>query len=60
VHKNGKSGVWVDQNSKAHFVLVKILARSADMAAVSGISASTTLIVPAADKKPLFEGSGIH
>jgi RND family efflux transporter MFP subunit len=60
VHKDGKRGVWVDENSKAHFNEVKVLGVSNNETAVTGLSLSTKIIVPAANKKPLFEGSGIH
>ena len=60
VHKDGKVGVWVDENSKAHFQEVKVLGISHNEAAVKDLSTTLELIVPATNKKPLFEGSGIH
>jgi len=60
VHKENKVGVWVDSDSKAHFNEVKVLGISNNEAAVSGLSLSAKVLVAAANKKPLFEGSGIH
>jgi multidrug efflux pump subunit AcrA (membrane-fusion protein) len=60
IHKDGKVGVWVDSGSKAHFNAVEVLGVNHNEAAVKDLSLSSTLIVPATNKKPLFEGSGIH
>ena len=60
VHKDGKSGVWVDKESKAHFKNVKILGEDEKMAAVADLSPNAVLILPAKNKKPLFEGSKVH
>ena len=60
VHKENRVGVWIDSNSKAHFNEVKVLGISNNEAAVSGLSLSAKVLVPVANKKPLFEGSGIH
>ena len=60
VHKENRVGVWIDSNSKAHFNEVKVLGISNNEAAVSGLSLSAKVLVAVANKKPLFEGSGIH
>ena len=60
VHKENRVGVWIDSDSKAHFNEVKVLGISNNEAAVSGLSLSAKVLVAAVNKKPLFEGSGIH
>jgi len=60
IHKDAKNGVWLDIDAKAHFVTLKIVAISNGTAAVTGLSLTDKIIVPKADKKPLFEGAGIH
>jgi RND family efflux transporter MFP subunit len=59
IHK-GKKGVWVSQDSKAHFVALSIVAEDSEYAGVEkGIDSHTEILIPNAKKKPLFEGSGI-
>ncbi|OIP52897.1 MAG: efflux transporter periplasmic adaptor subunit [Helicobacteraceae bacterium CG2_30_36_10] len=59
--KNGKNGVWIVQNSTAHFVELSIVARSGEFVGVqSGVDESTKIIVPDASKKPLSEGMRVH
>ena len=60
VHKDTQSGVWIDENSQAHFKKVKILGVDEKMAAVADLSPNAVLILPAKNKKPLFEGSKVH
>ena len=60
VHKDEKSSVWIFQDGKAHAKEVKVLARSGESVAVSMLSTSETLILPAKNKKPLSEGSRVH
>ena len=60
VHKDGKSGVWIDKDSEAHFKTLKILGQDEKMAAVADLSPNAVLILPAKNKKPLFEGSKVH
>jgi len=60
VHRKGQTGIWVSQNSKAHFVPVEVLAHSGNKVALKGVSANMEVVVSAVDKKPLFEGAGIH
>ena len=57
VHKDNTSSVWIFEDGKAHYKEVKVLARNGKNVAVSGVSTSDTLLVPATTKKPLFEGS---
>ena len=60
VHKDTQSGVWIDENSQAHFKKIKILGVDEKMAAVADLSPNAVLILPAKNKKPLFEGSKVH
>jgi len=60
VHKDEKSGVWILKDNKAHYTEVKVLARNGKTVAVSGLSSSDTLIVPAKNRKTLSEGSRVH
>ncbi len=60
VHKDEKSSVWIFKDGKAHSKEVKVLSRSGESIAVSGLDSSDTLIVPAKNKKPLSEGSRVH
>jgi len=60
VHKNAKSGVWIVENEKAHFQKVTLLGINAQTAAVDNLAANADVIVPAKNKKPLFEGARVH
>ncbi len=60
VHKDGKSGVWIVENEKAHFQKVKVLGISDKTAAVKNLAANVIILVPATKKKPLSEGSRVH
>jgi len=59
VYKNGKSGLWIDQNGKAHFQAVEILAANEDFAAIHE-KLTQDIIIPSGDKKPLVEGAKVH
>jgi RND family efflux transporter MFP subunit len=60
VNYKAKRGVWIDRESKAHFVALQVIATDEDYAAVSGLELSMRVIMPSAKKKPLYEGAGIH
>jgi RND family efflux transporter MFP subunit len=60
VYKDSKAGVWVIKNGSAHFNKVKILGINKNMTAVDGLNINVELIVPAKDKKPLYEGSRVR
>ena len=60
VHKDGKSGVWIVENEKAHFQKVKVLGISDKTAAVKNLAANVIILVPATNKKPLSEGARVH
>ena len=60
IHKGDKVGVWVDNGSKAHFNVVNVKGMNSTEAAVEGLTLQQKLILPAPNKKPLSEGSGIH
>ena len=60
VHKDGKSGVWIAQNSKAHFQKVKVLGISGKTVAVKNLATNAVILVPAPNKKPLYEGARVH
>jgi RND family efflux transporter MFP subunit len=56
----GKSGVWVENDSKAHFVPLEVLARGHQEVAVRGIDADEVLLLGSSSKKTLKEGMSIH
>jgi len=60
VYKDEKSSVWIFKDGKAYSKEVKVLARNGENIAVSGLSSSDTLIVPAKENKTLSEGSRIN
>ena len=60
VYKDEKSSVWIFKDGKAHSKEVKVLAINGENIAVSGLSSSDTLIVPAKEKKTLSEGSRVN
>ncbi len=61
VIKDEKNGVWIVQNSTAHFQELDIIGRSGELVGVkSGVDEKTKILVPDAKKKPLSEGMRIH
>jgi len=60
VYKKGETGVWLDQNGKAHFQKVEVLAISNGEVAVKSLQSNAKIIYPAQNKKPLFEGARVH
>jgi len=59
-YRENKVGVWVNQNDKAHFQLVNIIARGENETAVSGLTKKTLMILPDEQKKTLTENMSIH
>jgi RND family efflux transporter MFP subunit len=57
---DGKSGVWVAKDNKAHFSPLKIIARGNKFVAVSGIDEKAVILVETDKNKPLKEGASIH
>jgi len=57
---NGKSGVWVKESGKAHFIPLTIIARGSRFAAVKGIEEDRVILIESEKKKPLKEGSSVH
>jgi RND family efflux transporter MFP subunit len=55
---NHKYGVWIVKNSKAHFLPVKIIARSGKKVAID--RADLTIIIPEPKNKTLKEGMKIY
>ncbi len=56
----GKKGVWVDQDGKAHFVPLAIVAEDGEFAGVKrGVDTQTKILIPDPKKKPLKEGGRI-
>ena len=60
VQKGENLGVWVLQNSKAHFIKLKVIAKNPDSVAVGNIDEETEILVPNSQKKPLKEGMKVH
>lgn len=60
VHKNTKTGVWIERDAKAHFQTISVVAVTDKEAAVTGIESGSKVLVPQKDKKPLSEGVRVH
>jgi RND family efflux transporter MFP subunit len=61
VTRKGEKGVWVNEDGKAHFIVLTILAKDGEFAGVkNGIDNHTDILIPEEKKKPLFEGSSIR
>ena len=59
-YQESKPGVWLNQNNKAHFKLLTIIARGENEVAVKGITPNNKIILPDEHKKPLSENMSIH
>lgn len=59
-YKDEKVGIWISENSKAHFQNVEIIARGEKMLAVSGINKDAKILIVTPKNKPLKEGMSIH
>ncbi len=55
-----KTGVWTERSGKAHFVVLKVLARGHSEAAVTGLKTDTEILIDSGKKKPLSEGMSVH
>jgi len=60
VKKDGKYGVWIYKDGKAHFKEVKIFAKNGNYAAVENIEEGATILIPNRKKKPLFNGASVR
>ena len=60
IHKDGQSGVWVANNNTAHFQKVTVLGIHNKKVAVKNLAPNTVILVPAKNKKPLYEGARVH
>ncbi|MBA1433059.1 MAG: efflux RND transporter periplasmic adaptor subunit [Epsilonproteobacteria bacterium] len=60
VYKDDKSGVWIVKNGKAHFQEVIVLGINDKTAALKNLAVNAGIIVPAKNKKPLYEGARVH
>ena len=60
VYQDKKSGVWIEKESKAHFLALDIIAISQGKVAASNLSTSERVLRPSQSKKALKEGSKVH
>jgi len=60
VFKDSKAGVWVKENSKAHYKALKLTARGEDEVSASNLDLDDQIIVTSSKKKPLYEGMSIR
>jgi len=60
VFKNSKAGVWVRENSKAHYKTLEITAKGEYEVSVSNLSINDEIIISSSKKKPLYEGASIR
>jgi RND family efflux transporter MFP subunit len=59
--RKGKKGIWINEDGKAHFMELSIVAEDGEFAGVkTGVDTDTEILIPDAKKKPLFEGSSIR
>jgi RND family efflux transporter MFP subunit len=59
-YEDGKVGIWINRDQKAHFQTIDIVARSTKELGVSGIDKDTKIIIASKKNKPLKEGMSIH
>ncbi len=60
IYKNEIAGLWVNEDSKAHFQNVEIIARGKQELAVLGIDKNAKILITTPKNKPLKEGMSIH
>jgi len=60
ISKDGNLGMWVKENSKAHFKKLDITARGENELSASNLKTSDKIIVTSNKKKPLYEGASIR
>lgn len=57
----GKQGIWLAQNGKAHFVPIEFLTSNANEFAFNAqLPANATVIMPDKRKKPLYNGASVY
>ncbi|MDY0122090.1 MAG: efflux RND transporter periplasmic adaptor subunit [Sulfurimonas sp.] len=61
VTKDGRQGVWIAKDERAHFQEISLLAQNdEEIAIASGLSKESVVLVPATHNKPLREGMKIY
>ncbi len=60
VQRNGKTGVWVVENRRAHFSVLKTIAANDSEMAIAKGDPNTSIIIPDRHKKVLSEGMRIY
>jgi len=60
VQRNGKTGVWVVRNGRAHFLAVKTVAVNDSEMAIANGDSDTSILIPDNHKKSLREGMRIY
>ncbi|WP_457746228.1 efflux RND transporter periplasmic adaptor subunit [Sulfurimonas sp.] len=60
IHKDDKSGVWIENDSIAHFKSLKVLGIGTNEAAVEGVDIYTKLLIVGEKNKALKEGMRVH
>ena len=60
IHRDDRVGVWIESDSKAHFLTLKVLGIGVDKAAVEGIDNYTKILVAGENNKALKEGMRVH
>ena len=60
VQRNGKTGVWIVRNGRAHFLAVKTVAVNDSEMAIANGDSNTSILIPDNHKKSLREGMRIY
>ena len=60
VQRNGKTGVWVVRNGRAHFLTIKTVAVNDSEMAIANEDSNTSILIPDNHKKSLNEGMRIY
>jgi len=60
VQRNGKTGVWVVRNGRAHFLTIKTVAVNDSEMAIANGDINTSILIPDNHKKSLSEGMRIY
>jgi len=60
VQRNGKTGVWVVRNGRAHFLTIKTVAVNDSEMAIANGDSNTSILIPDNHKKSLNEGMRIY
>jgi len=59
-YEGGKAGIWINENQKAHFKMIDVIARGEKELAINGVDKDTKIIIATKKNKPLKEGMSIH